>query len=107
MVAVSSQTKCPKNSVWAQSGFDCLTCNNERCVRCAFIEKPGCYCNPDSVYLNSQKQECVRREDCPGEYFFMENINKILLILIFYYLVCIPSSSNNCGCAANSLNITK
>lgn len=86
MVAVSSQTKCPKNSVWAQSGFDCLTCNNERCVRCAFIEKPGCYCNPDSVYLNSQKQECVRREDCP---------------------VCIPSSSNNCGCAANSLNITK
>lgn len=83
MASVSSEIKCPRNSVWAQSGFDCLTCNNERCVRCAFIEKPGCYCNPDSVYLNSQKQECVRREDCPGEYFFIQKNFANLDFLLF------------------------
>ncbi|KAI9238213.1 MAG: hypothetical protein BYD32DRAFT_414299 [Podila humilis] len=56
--------KCSANQELKARGFDCATCENARCVRCAVIEGPRCFCR-EAYIRSSPGGPCIPMEDCP------------------------------------------
>lgn len=71
---------CGPNQEWTSTGINCNTCENTRCVRCALIKQPGCFCDSDSIRPNLNTFDCIKRVDCP---------------------VCVPAKNRDCSCHQN------
>ncbi|KAG0036699.1 hypothetical protein BGZ82_003823 [Podila clonocystis] len=56
--------KCGVNEEVKAVGFDCATCDNARCVRCASLPGPRCFCM-DGYIRASSGGACIPMESCP------------------------------------------
>lgn len=54
---------CDEGEIFVKAGFDCATCDNYQVVKCALINKPGCYCG--AGFVRDGDGKCVATATCP------------------------------------------